>query len=60
MHMVPLESARYSDDLYAMLPEIVGGMSVALGRTFKIIDPELKNPQTSHWDAAFRIFDQLA
>jgi hypothetical protein len=55
----PYVDVGYSDDLYAMLPEIVGGMSVALGRTFKIIDPELKNPQTRHWEVAFRIFDQL-
>jgi hypothetical protein len=32
---------------------------VALARTFKIMDPSLKNPQCEHWDKAFRIFDQL-
>jgi hypothetical protein len=41
------------------LPSIVGGISVALARTFKIIDPELKNPATEHWERAFEIFDQL-
>ena len=41
------------------LPEIAGGISVALARSFKIIDPELKNPQTEHWEGSQRIFDLL-
>jgi len=28
------------------LPEVVGGLSVALARAFKIIDGNLKNPAT--------------
>ena len=32
---------------------------MALARTFTIIDPELKNPQTKHWERAFQIFDLL-
>jgi hypothetical protein len=43
----------------ARLPSIVGGISVALTHTFKIIDPELKHPATEHWERAFEIFDQL-
>ena len=43
----------------AQLPRIVGGLSVALARTFKIIDPTLKNPQTTQWERAFRLFDVL-
>jgi hypothetical protein len=43
----------------AQLPRIVGGLSVALARTFKITDPTLKNPQTMQWERAFRIFDLL-
>jgi hypothetical protein len=37
----------------------VGGLSVALARAFKIIDSDLKNPQTEHWQRCFRIFDLL-
>jgi hypothetical protein len=33
------------------------GLSLALARTFKIIDGNLKNPATEHW--CFRIFDLL-
>ncbi|MGE5779710.1 MAG: DUF1931 family protein [Hyphomicrobiales bacterium] len=54
----PLDLA-YSDETEARLPELVGGLSVALARTFKILDPDLKNPQTQHWERAFRIFDLL-
>jgi hypothetical protein len=35
------------------------GLSLALARSFKIIDPELKNPDTEHWERAFRLFDLL-
>jgi hypothetical protein len=49
----------YSDDTEGMLREIGGGLSVALARAFKIIDPELKHPHSEHWDHANRIFNLL-
>jgi Domain of unknown function (DUF1931) len=49
----------YGDETEERLPGVVGGLSVTLARTFIIIDPELKNPQTKHWERAFRIFDLL-
>jgi hypothetical protein len=54
----PLDLA-YGEDTEARLPEVVGGLSVALARAFKIIDGDLKNPQTEHWQRCFRIFDLL-
>ena len=56
---LPLLDLEYSDELRAELPRVAGGVSVALARTFKIIDPDLKNPRTEHWDKVFRVFDQL-
>jgi hypothetical protein len=41
------------------LPEIVGGLTLALARAFKIIDPERKNPQAEQWDRAIAAFDLL-
>jgi hypothetical protein len=38
---------------------VVGGLSVALARSFKIVDPTLRHPQTKHWDMAFALFDLL-
>jgi hypothetical protein len=48
-----------SDETESRLPDVVGGLSLALARTFKIIDPEVKNPQTEHWERAFNIFNLL-
>jgi hypothetical protein len=55
----PPHDLAYGEEAEARLPAIAGGISVALARTFKVIDPELKNPQTRHWEMALRIFDLL-
>jgi hypothetical protein len=54
----PLDLA-YDDEVKSGLPEIAGGLGVALGKTFVIIDPEVKNPSTAHWERAFQIFNLL-
>jgi hypothetical protein len=46
-------------DTDARLPEVAGGLSVALGRAFRILDPKVKNPQSEQWDRAIRMFDEL-
>jgi hypothetical protein len=54
----PLDLAL-NDDTRARLPAIAGGLSVALARTFKIIDPALKTPHAVHWERTFEIFTLL-
>jgi membrane-associated phospholipid phosphatase len=54
----PMDRAP-SEETEARFPEIVGGLSLALAHTFKIIDPGVKNPQTKHWERAIAIFDLL-
>jgi hypothetical protein len=54
----PLDLA-YSDDTEARLPEFAGGLSLALARCFRILDPDLKNPQAEHWERSIRIFNLL-
>jgi histone H3/H4 len=54
----PLELA-YGEGTEDQLPVVVGGLSVAHARAFKIIDGDLKNPATRHWQQCFRIFDLL-
>lgn len=54
----PLDLA-YADQTTARLPEVVGGLSVALARSFKVLDPHLKNPQAAHRETVFRLFDVL-
>jgi Domain of unknown function (DUF1931) len=54
----PLDLAL-RDETEAMLPKISGGLSIALARSFKLIDPDIKNPATEDWERAFQIFDLL-
>jgi uncharacterized protein DUF1931 len=54
----PLDVAL-SEDAQARLVPVVGGVSLALARTFKILDPSVKDPTSEHWDRATRIFDLL-
>ncbi len=54
----PLDVAL-SEGAQARLVPVVGGVSLALTRTFKIVDPDVKNPTTDHWDRVARIFDLL-
>lgn len=56
---IPPQELAYSEETEGRLPEIAGGLSLALARAFKNIEPRLKNPQTEHWERAFRIFDLL-
>jgi hypothetical protein len=48
-----------SEEAESRLPEVVGGLSLAVGRTIKIVDPEVRNPGSEHWERTFRIFDLL-
>src|SRR5450631_2132019 len=41
------------DETQARLPLIFGGISVALARTFKAIDAEIKAVHTEEWERAF-------
>jgi hypothetical protein len=57
MTPVPWLDLAISDETRGKLPEIAGGLSVALARSFKIIEPDLKNPQTKHWERSIELFD---
>lgn len=54
----PLDLA-YSDETEAHFPAIAGGLNVALAHSFKIVDPNVKNPQSEQWERSFRVFDLL-
>lgn len=55
----PQMDLPYSEETEARLPVIAGGISLAVARSFKIIDPELKNPDTQAWERAFQLFNLL-
>ncbi len=41
------------------LPAVIGGLTVALARAFRVIDPNASNPSADHWKRATQIFDLL-
>jgi hypothetical protein len=43
----------------AQLPLLFGGISVALARTFKLIDGQVKAVHTAEWERAFSLFRLL-
>ena len=49
----PALEATLSEDVRARLTLLFGGISVALARTFKLIDAELKAAHTKKWERAF-------
>jgi hypothetical protein len=55
----PVVELDYSDDTRAMLPEVAGGLTVALARSFTVMNPDVKNPMTADWDRARKMFDLL-
>lgn len=55
----PPTDLDYFQDTEAELVRVAGGLAVALARSFRIVDPDLKNPMTRHWDSAFALYDLL-
>lgn len=56
---LPPLDLSYEEETRAKLPSVYGGLTFALARSFKVVDPHIKNPQTRHWETAFRLFDLL-
>ena len=54
----PLDVAL-SEETTKRLPKVAGGLSLALARTLKVIEPEVKAAHTELWERAFRIFELL-
>jgi hypothetical protein len=55
----PQLDAEYSDELQKRLPLVAGGISVALARAFKILDPTADKPHGTELERAFHLFDLL-
>jgi hypothetical protein len=49
----------YSEETRERLPQVSGGLGVALARCFRLLDDEIKNPQTTQWDKAEQVFELL-
>jgi hypothetical protein len=55
----PPLAAALSEETQARLPLIFGGISVALARTLKLIDTEMKTVGSQEWERAFTLFRLL-
>jgi len=56
---LPPTDFDYSEQTRDNLVYLAGGVSVALARVLRLLDPDVKNPQTTHWERAERLFDVL-
>ena len=54
----PLDLAL-STEAEARLPLLYGGITVALAKTFKVLDAEMKAVHRREWERAFRLFRLL-
>lgn len=52
----PPGDVTFSEETENLLPELFGGLSVALARSFRVIEPNPANPRTEDWDRAFELF----
>jgi len=48
-----------SHEIDVELPAVAGGLSVAVARSFKMIDPRIKCVYSPHWQTIFALFDLL-
>jgi hypothetical protein len=55
----PALDVAISEETEDKLPGVAGGLSVALARSFRIIESGRKNPATEQWERVFQIFDLL-
>jgi hypothetical protein len=52
----PPDDVTFAEDTEQLLPELFGGLSVALARSFGVLDATISNPSTEHWDRVFTLF----
>jgi hypothetical protein len=52
----PPDDVTFGEETEGVLTEVFGGISVAVTRSFRIVDPEVRNPSTQHWDRVFGLF----
>jgi Domain of unknown function (DUF1931) len=54
----PLERPL-SLEVEAMLPELAGTLAMLAGQAMKIIDPEVKNPDSDLWERVLRLMELM-
>ncbi len=52
----PPADVTFADETAELLPELFGGLSIALAKTLRLVEPKVSNPSPEHWDRAFTLF----
>ncbi|GAS86648.1 DUF1931 family protein [Mycolicibacterium brisbanense] len=52
----PPGDVTFAEDTEHLLPELFGGLSIALARSFRVVDATVSHPSTEHWNRVFTIF----
>lgn len=52
----PPGDIAFAEDAEQLLPEVFGGLAVALARSFGLLDATVSNPSSEHWDRSFTMF----
>jgi hypothetical protein len=52
----PPGDVTFAEGTEELLPDLFGGLSIALARSFRLMDPTVSNPSTDHWNRAFTLF----
>jgi hypothetical protein len=55
----PPDDVTFGEETEDVLIEVFGGISVALARSFRVVDPEVGSPNTGHWERSFAFFRLL-
>ena len=53
---LPPGDVTFAEDTEQLLPELFGGLSIALARSFRVLEPKASNPSTEQWDRVFTLF----
>ena len=51
----PPDDITFGEETEDVLIEVFGGISIAVARTFRIVDDDVRNPTTAHWDRVFAL-----
>jgi hypothetical protein len=52
----PPADVTFADETEELLPELFGGLSIALARSFRVVDPTVTKPSPEHWNRVFTLF----
>ncbi|UXA11034.1 DUF1931 family protein [Mycobacterium sp. SMC-8] len=52
----PPGDVMFAEDTEQLLPELFGGLSIAVARSFRVVDATVSNPSTEDWDRVYELF----